>query len=159
MRRFRIEYRDSGDSGCPVMSSTWRGHDAEHATERFFEAPDGDGWEIVKIFEVGPIRFWRHDRDAREVLMIVRAEDKLGTAVTSSFEGINGDRSEDYPYLIQITSGPDMGDDFVGLYTLDGDRVELGNGWTWEVVGEAPIEVVNAIETGWETGTSVVTRI
>jgi hypothetical protein len=54
MRRFRIEYRDSGDSGCPVMSATWRGHDAEHAMERFFAAPDGEGWEIVKISEVKP---------------------------------------------------------------------------------------------------------
>lgn len=54
MRRFRIEYRDSGDPGFPVMSATWRGHDAAHATERFFAAPDGEGWEIVKISEIDP---------------------------------------------------------------------------------------------------------
>ena len=54
MRRFRIEYRDAGDSGCPVFSAVWRGHDEEHAVERFLATEDADGWEIVKISEVKP---------------------------------------------------------------------------------------------------------
>lgn len=104
-------------------------------------------------------RFTRTDRDASEVLAIVRAEDKHGNVITSSFADHNEDQSPEYPYLVQITSGPDVGDDFVGLYTLDGDRVETGNGWTWEIVDEAPVEVIEEIETAWATGTSVVERI
>jgi hypothetical protein len=93
------------------------------------------------------------------VLALVRAEDRAGNVITSSFSDHNDDQSPEYPYLVQITSGPEVGDDFVGLYTLDGDQVETGNGWTWEIVDQAPAEVINAIETGWETGTSVVERI
>lgn len=99
-------------------------------------------------------RFTRRDRDASEVLAIVRAEDRHGNAITSSFS----EQGPEYPYLVQVTSGPDVGDDFVGLYTLDGDKIDQANGWTWEIVSEAPIEVIEAIEIGWATGTSVVER-
>lgn len=52
MRRYRIEYPDSGDGGCPTFSAVWRGYDKEHAVDRFMSAPDADGWEIIKISEV-----------------------------------------------------------------------------------------------------------
>lgn len=103
-------------------------------------------------------RFTRTDRDASEVLALVRAEDKAGKVITSSFSDANENQGPEYPYLVQITSGPDVGDDFVGLYTLDGDQLDP-HGWTWEIVSEAPAEVVDQIETSWESGTSVVERI
>jgi len=104
-------------------------------------------------------RFIRTDRDASEVLALVRVEDKDGNVITSSFSDVNEDRTDDYPYLVQITSGPELGDDFVGLYGLDGERVETGNGWTWEITPAAPAAVVAAVEHGWETGTNTVARL
>jgi hypothetical protein len=63
-----------------------------------------------------------------------------------------------YPYCVQITTGLDTGDDFVGLYNLDGDKLDLGN-CEWEAVAEVPAEVIEQIENGWESGSNVVERI
>lgn len=52
MKRYRIEYRDDCDRGCPVFVTTVRGYDQDHAIERFRDAADGEGWEILKISEV-----------------------------------------------------------------------------------------------------------
>lgn len=49
MKRWRIEYRDDADDGCPVFTTHVRGYTREHAIERFHDAPDGDGWEILKV--------------------------------------------------------------------------------------------------------------
>lgn len=49
MNRYRIEYRDAGDSGCPIFKGIYRGYTAEHARERFWEADEDDGWEIISI--------------------------------------------------------------------------------------------------------------
>lgn len=51
MKRYRIEYRDDCDPGCPTFTTHVRAYDREHAIERFHDAPDGDGWEILKITE------------------------------------------------------------------------------------------------------------
>jgi hypothetical protein len=61
---------------------------------------------------------------------------------------------------IEICAGPEIGDDFVGLYDLDGDQLQLGN-ISWETVdaAEVPTDVIAAIESDWESGTSVMERI
>ncbi len=61
-------------------------------------------------------------------------------------------------YVIQITSGPDVGDDFVVLYNLDRDQISLGND-TWEAVDEAPQEVLGEIEQNYKYGTWLVKRM
>ena len=48
LRRFRIEYQDESGDG-PVFCDVWRGHDEEHAVERFLSAPDAEGWRVVSI--------------------------------------------------------------------------------------------------------------
>jgi hypothetical protein len=105
-------------------------------------------------------RFTRSDswvQGASEVLAIVRVTDRYGAVVTSTIAG-DGDAVE-FPYLVQVTSGPEDGDDFVGLYYLDGGRAQIGNGWTWEIATVAPSQVIDEVETSWECGTSVITRI
>ena len=89
---------------------------------------------------MGTIRWTRTDGDASEVLTLVRI-----------------DGQDDLS--IQITTGPDDGDDFVGLYDLDGDQLR-GN-CTWEVVDESDLtaEQIESIRLDWETGTSSVERI
>jgi hypothetical protein len=61
-------------------------------------------------------------------------------------------------YVIQVTSGPNVGDDFVGLYDLDGDGIQLGN-FSWEVATDAPSELLAEVEQNWESGTTCVSRI
>ena len=52
MKRYRIEYRDDCDPGCPIFKTTIKAYDREHAVERFLDAPDGEGWEIISITEI-----------------------------------------------------------------------------------------------------------
>ncbi len=87
------------------------------------------------------VRWARTEYDASEVLTLVRLDD-------------SGDLA------IQITAGPAEGDDFVGLYDLDGDQIQLANR-AWTVVGEGdvPAEQIAEIGDTWESGTSVVARI
>lgn len=109
----------------------------------------------MKANTVPAPRFFRRDcsDDATEVLTLVRL---TGAHAGSKFTSgdLDGRR---YPYLVQITTGPDTGDDFVGLYDLDGDKVDLGN-CEWEAVAKAPPEVIEQIENGWECGSNIVTR-
>jgi hypothetical protein len=61
--------------------------------------------------------------------------------------------------VVQVTTGGDDGDDFVGLYDLDGDQIHGTE--TWTVVGEDEIspETIAEVEGNWECGSSVVTRL
>ncbi len=48
--RFRIRYTDDGDSsGCPVFSQIVRAWDREAALDRFYDAPDADGWLVLAV--------------------------------------------------------------------------------------------------------------
>ena len=89
------------------------------------------------------VRFTRRDVSdgASEILTVVRLDGSTDLA-------------------IEICAGPGIGDDFVGLYDLDGDQLRVGN-CTWEAVDEAevPADVVTSIETDWESGTNVVERL
>lgn len=49
MKRYRIRYRDADDPGCPEMTVIYKGYDKVHAIERFWESPDGEGWEITGV--------------------------------------------------------------------------------------------------------------
>lgn len=102
-------------------------------------------------------RFIRTDRSdgASEILTIVRLTS--GKFADSLFACSDLDGRE-YPYLVEICTGPVIGDDFVGLYDLDGERIYPGNA-DWERVAEAPAEVVDQIENGWESGSNLVTRL
>jgi hypothetical protein len=61
---------------------------------------------------------------------------------------------------IEICAGPEIGDDFVGLYALDGDQLQLDN-CSWDAVdaSEVPAEVIITIETDWECGSCRVERL
>ena len=48
-KRYRITYTDDGEGGCPEFTQTLRAYDKADAEQRFLDAPDGDGWKIVKI--------------------------------------------------------------------------------------------------------------
>lgn len=101
---------------------------------------------------VANIHWTRTDTDgASEVLRLV-VLDGGEKFVSSDLEGA------EYPYLVQITSGPDAGDDFVGLYDLDGDEIAFANR-TWELASEAPVDVIEQIESGWGNNTSAVARV
>ena len=58
--------------------------------------------------------------------------------------------------LIQIESGPpDTDGDFVGLYTLDGDEVRMGDNTDWTAIDAADVGLDAAeIASEWETGNS-----
>ena len=62
------------------------------------------------------------------------------------------DLEGDYPYLVQVTSGPNVGDDFVGVFDLDGGEVNLPSGQSWTLVSReaVPEEVLAQIEVGWD---------
>jgi hypothetical protein len=55
---------------------------------------------------------------------------------------------------VQVMSGPEVGDDFVGLFDLDGDRVELWN-VSWEIVEPTDFERAEILE-GWCHGNTTV---
>lgn len=49
---FRIGYRDNDDPASPdFVERTWA-YDAEHATDKFYDAPDADGWRITSVDKV-----------------------------------------------------------------------------------------------------------
>lgn len=69
-------------------------------------------------------------------------------------------QADDGQYYVQVTTGPELGDDFVGVYTLDGDQVQLA--WqSWELVpmADAPKDLVDRIESEWESGGYHVARL
>lgn len=88
------------------------------------------------------IRFLRTDLDASEVLTVVRFDRSAPKHLAGTL-------------AIQITSGPEVGDDFVGLYTLDGDRIDTGN-YSWSIVTRLSLAKIETIRSDWETGTSSV---
>ncbi len=47
--RYKISYRDSGDTGCPVFSYSLWTYNQEHAQDKFYDSEDADGWEIITI--------------------------------------------------------------------------------------------------------------
>ena len=51
-RRYRVRYTDEHDDVCPVFSYTCLAFSREHVEQRFYEAPDADGWKIVSIERV-----------------------------------------------------------------------------------------------------------
>lgn len=99
------------------------------------------------------VQFKRTDRgdEAGEVLSIVKV----------AHDYFCSDLDEHYPLLVQITTVADPGDDFVGLYDLDGERVDSAHVGEWELAraSEVPIEVIDQITRGWESGTSTVERL
>lgn len=84
---------------------------------------------------------------ASEVLTLVRLV--AGPFADKQFTCRDLDGAE-YPYLVQIATGPEPDDDFVGLYDLDGDQVDPGNMAEWEIVTHAPAEVIAQIESSWD---------
>lgn len=92
------------------------------------------------------IRFTRHGVDgSSEVLTICQLDE--GTLYSEAL-GVES------PYVVQVTSGPEPGDDFVGLYDLDGERIDWSS--SWEIVEDVPTEVIEAVREGWATGETVV---
>lgn len=88
-------------------------------------------------------RFTRRDLDgASEVLALVRF-----TAESRQYAG---------EYAVQVTSGPKPGDDFFGVFDIDGERIDASNA-EWELVpaAEVPADLADW-ELGWETGTTTV---
>ena len=87
------------------------------------------------------IRWTRTEGDSSEVLTLVRI-----------------DGQDDL--VIQVTTGPDIGDDFVGLYDLDGDALPLLNR-SWTAVDEAEVtaEQIEEIGASWALGLTLVERI
>lgn len=90
------------------------------------------------------------------VLRWVRTDQSDGASEILTLVQIDGDSQ----LRIEICAGPEIGDDFVGLYDLDGDQIQLGN-CSWEAVDESevPADVITSIETDWESGSNVVTRM
>jgi hypothetical protein len=76
------------------------------------------------------LRTERHEGGASEVLTVCR----LGRR-----------------YVVQVTTGPEIGEDFVGLYDLDGERINLAHGQTWSVARRVPTRVADAV-SGWDLG-------
>jgi hypothetical protein len=103
-----------------------------------------------------PIQFRRIDRsdNASEVLSLVKPTDPAALFACAELD-------QHLPYLVQITTGTEPGDDFVGLYDLDGDKVDQFHIGEWELAAaaEVPADVVDLLATSWETGSWEVTRI
>lgn len=102
----------------------------------------------------GPIGVVRLDLMTSTAIRWERRDYTDGASEILTLCKIDGDDD----YVIQITSGLDAGDDFVGLYDLDGEQIPLGNN-TWEIVCDAPAELIAEIEQNWESGTTTVNRV
>ena len=89
--------------------------------------------------------------DARETLTLVRLD--------SGETHYCAELDRETPYLVQVTAGPGPGDDLVGIYDLDGERVELPSPGSWDAVTDAPADVIAAVGDGWATGTTTVERM
>ena len=61
-------------------------------------------------------------------------------------------------YYVEVCAGPEAGDDFVGLYSLDGDALPSFD-YTWERAELVPAWALEAVEHGWESGSNRVTRL
>lgn len=49
---FEIKYRDEGDPASPTFEQKEWAYDPEHAEDKFWDAPDSDGWRILSITKV-----------------------------------------------------------------------------------------------------------
>jgi hypothetical protein len=90
------------------------------------------------------IRWRRTDEGASEILTLVRINDGP----------LAGELA------IEICSGPAIGDDFIGLYSVGGSSLSVGT-TTWEAVDEkeSTPEAIEKIRRDWECGTSTVERL
>lgn len=61
-------------------------------------------------------------------------------------------------YYIEVCSGPDIGDDFIGLYDLEGNRIEIGN-QNWEAVEFVSQEIIDYVICEWSSGLSFLSLI
>ena len=97
------------------------------------------------------IEFKREQADgAHEYLQIVRLDYKR----TFVSEALGGKRS---PFIVQITSDSGGHGDFVGVFDLDGDKIDA-HGLSWEIADDVPAEVIETVETGWADCDNVLTR-
>lgn len=144
-------YTGAARAGGPRMSQgPCLAHECVHRDK--YGAIYAVGWP-AKTARVPAPRFLRVDGSDRDALALVRLTSGHLAGTDFPCQDLDG---RDYPYLVQVTSGPDSV--FRGLFDLDGDPVDVGNA-EWEIVTEAPAEVIAQIETSWESGTSVVTRL
>lgn len=63
------------------------------------------------------------------------------------------------PFVVQITAEPGGHGDFIGIYDLDGGRIDRFALGSWEIAEEVPEDVIAAVEQGWESRASVVERV
>lgn len=97
------------------------------------------------------VRFERvADDGASEVLTIVRLDE--GEIYSEALD-------RETPYAVEVCAGPSVGDDFVGVYDLDGERIDGLRPRSWAIADDVPAEVVEAVEDGWSTGLNVVSRL
>ena len=57
--RYAIVYRDN-DPACPEFTARLWAYNSEHVLEQFYDAPDGDGWRILRMARMteAPIHHW-----------------------------------------------------------------------------------------------------
>lgn len=95
-------------------------------------------------------RFTRRAPDgAEECLTLLRLDDGMLWSEALGLET---------PYVVQVTACPCVGDDFVGICDLDGEKIDVSPR-ACKVATEAPADVVDVVETGWATGLLVVERL
>lgn len=92
----------------------------------------------TKAFKIYARR-WTNDFDADTEEVIERSE-VLTLVRVDGHDGL----------FVQVTSGDEVGDDFVGLYDLDGDSVDLGN-CEWSLVEDMPAEEIEEKLREWDT--------
>jgi hypothetical protein len=95
---------------------------------------------------VSSVSWTRTNGDVSEVLTLVRIDDCPYPTCVGEF-------------AIQVTTGPDDGDDFVGLYTIDGDELTTYGRYSWPVVDADDLTEsrLQEIANDWATGSSFVT--
>ena len=61
---------------------------------------------------------------------------------------------------VEVAAGPEIGDDFVGLYDMNGAQIQTPD-CSWEAVdeGEIPSTVIEGFPLNWERGNSTITRL
>jgi hypothetical protein len=97
------------------------------------------------------VQFKRTLDDAHEYLQICRLPE--GATLTS--EALDGAES---PFVVQISADANGEGDFVGLYDLDGMRLQAHQHSGWEIADEVPAEVVEAVGNWSDVRRAVVAR-
>lgn len=93
-------------------------------------------------------RHVRHDRVVCEVLTVCEVLD-TPPHLASLLGGA---------YVVQINIGPSPGDDFIGLYDWNGDRLD-DNGLVWEIADDVPAGFLAAVERVWTRDDCVLTKL